>query len=80
MTPAIAVYSKPNCAPCFATKRALTKAGLAFTEVDVTEDATALAYVRDLGAQESPVVVLSTGEHWTGFNPTRIKALKEASA
>ena len=75
----------PDGSPSFADprhvlKRALDKAGLTFTEVDVTEDATALAYVRGLGAQESPVVVLSTGEHWTGFNPDKIKQLKNMEA
>ena len=35
----VTIYTRPNCGPCLATKRALAKAGIAFVEVSL-EDAT----------------------------------------
>ncbi|CAM3977574.1 glutaredoxin-like protein NrdH [Helcobacillus massiliensis] len=69
----ITVYSKPMCVQCDATKRAFTKAGVAFNVVDLTEDADALATVKALGYQQAPVVMTST-DHWAGFRPDKIKA------
>lgn len=70
----VTVYSKPLCVQCDATKRALTKAGIAYTAVDVTEDAEALAKIKALGYAQAPVVVTDE-DHWSGFRPDRIKAL-----
>lgn len=70
-TLAVTVYSKPQCVQCDATKKRLTKFGVAFTEVDITEDAGALEYVTDeLGYMQAPVVVVEDGtgeDHWSGF-------------
>lgn len=75
----ITVYSKPLCVQCDATKRALTKAGVAYSVVDVTEDAEALAKVKSLGYMQAPVVI--TGDdHWAGFRPDKIKALAASAA
>jgi len=41
----ITVYTKPNCVQCTATKRALSKAGVTYREVDLTVDANALAHI-----------------------------------
>lgn len=71
---AITVYSKPNCVQCNATYRALDKAGLDYTTVDVTVDVEALAQVKSLGYAQAPVVVAGE-DHWSGFRPDKIKAL-----
>lgn len=72
----ITVYSKPNCVQCTATYRALTSKGLEYEVVDITEEPTALEYVKGLGYLAAPVVV--TGEdHWSGFQPDKINALVE---
>lgn len=76
---AITVYSKPLCVQCDATKRALTKAGLAYSVVDVTEDADALAKVKALGYMQAPVVI-TEDDHWAGFRPDKIKALSAVGA
>lgn len=73
---AIVVYSGPRCMQCRSTKNELTRLGLQFTEVDVTTDETANAYVASLGYRQVPVVVLSNGDHWSGFQPDRLKAIK----
>ena len=75
----VTVYSKPSCVQCDGTKRSLNKAGIEFTEVDLTEHAAALEYVtEDLGYAQAPVVVTAEG-HWSGFRPDRIKALTRAA-
>ena len=74
---AVAVYTKPGCMPCRATKNRLDRNGTAYTLVDVTEDPGALDDIVGLGYQQVPVVVTDTGTHWSGFQPTMLDALKE---
>lgn len=70
----ITLYTKPDCVQCDATKRALDKAGLAYTTIDLTQDVAALELVQQWGYRSAPVV--SAGdEHWSGFRPDKIKAL-----
>jgi glutaredoxin-like protein NrdH len=73
-TTTVTVYTKPNCVQCTATKRALTKAGIAFDLVDITTDETARDYVISLGHLQAPVVV-ADDDHWSGFRPEQIKTL-----
>ena len=75
----ITVYTKPSCVQCRATKRALEKAGLAYDEVDLTQDDAALEMVKGLGYSSAPVVVAG-GEHWAGFRPDKIKAVSLVTA
>ncbi len=75
----ITVYTKPSCVQCNATKRALKKNGLEFSEVDLTEDEEALATVKALGYRQAPVV-FANGDHWAGYRPDKIKALARVSA
>ena len=70
----ITVYTKPLCVQCDATKRALNKAGLEYTLVDITEDAAALSHVKSLGFMQAPVVT-TLNDAWSGFRPDKIKAL-----
>lgn len=74
-TTTVTVYAKPSCVQCTATKRALTKAGIAFDLVDITTDETARDYVMSLGHLQAPVVVTDDDHHWSGFRPEQIKAL-----
>lgn len=89
----ITVYSKPGCPQCDATARLLNRMGAPYTKVDVTEDDVAYAFVKQLGYQQVPVVVVrdrhaTTGddergdnivEHWSGFNPDRVKRAATAT-
>lgn len=72
---AITVYSKPDCVQCKMTYRALDSAGIAFTVIDMMEDADALARVKALGFMAAPVVV-TEADAWGGFRPDKIKELK----
>ena len=73
----ITVYSKPNCPQCTATYRKLKALGLPHESVVVTEDADSLVFIRALGYQQAPVVVVKEGEeikeHWSGFRPDLLK-------
>lgn len=81
----ITVYSKPRCPQCDATARLLNRMGAPYTKVDVTEDDVAYSFVKNLGYQQVPVVVvrdlhatIDSGdgnivEHWSGFRPDRVK-------
>lgn len=78
-TPAITLYSKPACVQCTMTKKALEKKGLAYTEVDLTQNPAALEYVtEDLGYSQAPVVVVDEHNHWSGFRPDCIEATAAA--
>jgi glutaredoxin-like protein NrdH len=75
MQKAIAVYSKPNCVQCVQTKRLLDRHGLEYTEIDITQDATAYEYVtKTLGYSAAPVVV-TEDNHWYGLRVDLINAL-----
>lgn len=70
----ITVCTKPSCAQCSATYRALDKKGIKFRKVDISTDAKALDYVRSLGYMQAPVVV-TANDHWSGFRPDKIESL-----
>lgn len=73
---AVTVYTMPSCQPCRMTKKKLDAAGTIYTEVDVTKDPAALAFVKGLGYTGAPVVYVSTeagDEHWYGLNVAQIE-------
>jgi glutaredoxin-like protein NrdH len=74
----ITVYSKPACVQCNATYRALDKAGVDYTIVDISMDPAARDYVMALGHMQAPVVVAGS-DHWSGYRPDRIRALTESA-
>ncbi|QCB97140.1 NrdH-redoxin [Arthrobacter sp. PAMC25564] len=74
---ATVVYTKPDCVQCTQTFRMLDRAGIYYTKVDVSQDETALKFIKALDYMQAPVVYVSTidgDEHWSGFNPDLIKA------
>ncbi|QRJ60469.1 glutaredoxin-like protein NrdH [Corynebacterium macginleyi] len=75
----ITVYTKPACVQCNATKKALDRAGLEYSVVDVTVDNEARDYIMALGYVQAPVVE-AHGEHWSGFRPDLIKNLAVLAA
>lgn len=75
----VTVYTKPACVQCTATYRALDKAGLDYSIVDISLDSDARDYVMSLGYLQAPVVV-ADGDTWSGFRPDRITALAAHAA
>ena len=74
----ITVYTKPARMQCKATTKALDKAGLEYSLVDISVDEEARDYVMALGYLQAPIVEVD-GEHWSGFRPDRIRGLKPAA-
>jgi glutaredoxin-like protein NrdH len=66
------VYSKPACVQCTATERWLKTKGVKYDKIDVTEDVEAYQRVTNMGYQQVPVVVTSSGAHWSGFDPDQL--------
>ena len=66
---------------CTATYRALDRAGIRYEIADVSTDAEALDFGKELGHQQAPVVYVEypangSVDHWSGFQPSRIAALE----
>ena len=71
MSEQVTVYRKRACIQCTLTYRALDKAGVTYTVVDVAENAAALECVcEDLGYSAALIVVVDEHKHWAGFDPT----------
>lgn len=70
----ITVYSKPACVQCEQTKKLLTKNGLEFETIDITQDAEAYDKVVAMGFLAAPVVV-TENDSWAGFQPEKINGL-----
>lgn len=68
------VYTLPACVQCESTKKYLTKMGVSFNVVDMTEDSSALDLVKALGYQSAPVVI-SGDDHWSGFRPDKLDSI-----
>lgn len=71
------MYSQPGCQPCWATEMKAAKHGIELNVTDIREDESAVAFIKELGYNGTPVVVIrdEAGEivdHWTGFSPDRI--------
>jgi len=74
----VTVYSTPNCQRCHLTCLALERAGIAYTVVDITENAAARVWITDeLGYAELPVVVVDQDpeNHWCGLRDQKIREL-----
>ncbi|MBS7708168.1 glutaredoxin domain-containing protein [Chelatococcus asaccharovorans] len=74
----IIVYTRPNCSPCIATKRALQRRGLAFEERSADEPA-AQALAAAHGYTAAPIVQAGS-RSWSGFRPDRIEGIRPADA
>lgn len=72
----VTVYSKPSCVQCVATKKALDKADIDYTVIDISQDDDARELVLGLGYKGVPVVVAGDN-HWNGFRPDRLNELKK---
>lgn len=78
----ITVYTKSNCIQCVQSKKLLDKLGLEYQTVDIEDDEQSYDYiVNRLGYRAAPVIIViddeeETAEHWSGYNPEKIKGLK----
>jgi mycoredoxin len=88
MSATVTMYSTPWCGYCRRLKSQMEREGLAYTEVDIEQDAKAAEYVMSVngGNQTVPTVVLvdaSGAIQWVATNPSlaQVKAaVAEAAA
>jgi glutaredoxin-like protein NrdH len=72
----VTLYTQPLCKACDRVKDRLTEAGVAFDAVDITQNADAYTYVRDvLGAGSVPVIVTDTHKPIIGYQPDKLAEL-----
>ena len=62
----VTVFTKPHCPQCDATKRQLTKLGVPFETVDLTQNPSTLEQLQAAGFQQAPVVI-TPDNSWTGY-------------
>lgn len=72
----VKVYTKKNCPQCTMTKKYMDTLNIEYETIDATDNEEARAYVKSLGFQTLPVVVVESGEAWFGFRPENIDLLK----
>lgn len=74
----VTVYTTDGCPGCYATKRALDKAGVEYDEIPLQEHPELLAqFKRQLGKENekitAPVVQTKDGDIWAGYNPGKLR-------
>ncbi|KAA8819636.1 NrdH-redoxin [Bifidobacterium rousetti] len=75
----VTVFTKPRCPQCDATKRQLTKLGVPFDTVDLSENPSTLEQLQAAGFRQAPVVI-TPDNSWTGYRPDLIRELAKAQA
>lgn len=70
----VTIYTRPECTACRWAKRFLAARGIAYTEIDVAEDAAARRWVTLRAGGETPVIVVE-GEVMVGFDQERLERL-----
>ncbi|QFG12558.1 NrdH-like glutaredoxin [Mycobacterium phage Toaka] len=72
----ITIYTQPQCRSCDRVKELLTKEGIEFEAVDITQNSEAYTYVRDvLKVSSVPVIVTDTHEPIKGYQPDKLAEL-----
>lgn len=72
---AIVVFTKENCPACKMTKALMSKLGIEYETIDVTNDQHQLNRLKQLGYKQLPVVTSGKNIGWSGFRPEKIKEL-----
>lgn len=72
----VTVFTKYRCPQCEATKRQLTKQGIAFETVDLEENPSTLAQLQEAGFRQAPIVITPDAS-WSGYRPDLIKQLTQ---
>ena len=68
------VFTKPGCGQCSGLKMYLERHGVPSVVHDVSEDPVARERMVKMGYSQVPVVRnTETGEHWYGFDVTRLE-------
>ena len=74
----VTVYTTPDCVQCESTKRQFSKLDVPYKVVDLSQDAEAMAMVKEMGYTAAPVVIAGE-KHWSGFRIEKIKNVARLS-
>lgn len=72
------VYTKKACVQCDATKRALDKVDVPYSEIDLEENPDIAEKVKSWNFHQAPVVEVIDEQgiaRWSGFRPDLVKEL-----
>lgn len=75
----IIIYTKNNCVQCTATKNAMDMQGINYQLVNLDQEPAAIETLKSLGYRQVPVV-MAEEDHWSGFRPDKISALRQLTA
>ncbi|WP_345828639.1 glutaredoxin-like protein NrdH [Erwinia sp. HDF1-3R] len=75
----IIIYTKNNCVQCNATKNAMDKQGIPYQLVNLDHEPDAVETLKAMGYRQVPVV-MAEQDHWSGFRPDKILALRQSAA
>lgn len=70
----VTVYTTPSCPQCEMTKKMLTREGVEFTVVDLSEHPDKVAEFKEQGLLAAPIVTTDV-KIWSGFKPAKIMSL-----
>lgn len=76
----VTVYTGPGCGRCIATKTDLRKRGIAFREININENPSAIKTLTDMGFNSIPVVLVASSTYedaWAGYRDDKIAELAE---
>jgi glutaredoxin-like protein NrdH len=72
----ITIFTKNNCPACQHTKEFLDTLDVSYVTYNIQDNDSYFQKVLDLGYQQVPVVVTSTGDSWSGHQPAKLMKLK----
>jgi glutaredoxin-like protein NrdH len=72
----IIIYTKNNCVQCNATKNAMDKQGIEYQLINLDQEPDEIETLKSLGYRQVPVV-MAADDHWSGFRPDKISALRQ---
>lgn len=67
----VIVFTQPNCQPCVAVKRVLSRDGIEFEERNAGDH---IEFLASIGARSAPVIVAGD-KIIHGFDPAQLKTL-----
>ncbi|HFI0394386.1 TPA: glutaredoxin-like protein NrdH [Streptococcus suis] len=70
----VTIYSKNNCVQCKMSKKFLDEHNVAYKEINLDEQPEYIEHVKSLGFSSAPVIE-TENEVFSGFQPTKLKAL-----
>lgn len=66
------LFSKNDCVNCDATKADFKKLGVAYNEINISEQPEYIDKLREMGFRGAPVIVTPKGA-WAGYKPEKIQ-------